>query len=133
MARFSLGREPGLELVGDGLGDVALEDEHVFQRPVVMLGPRGGVRARVHEPGVDAQPLAVALHAALDHVGHSQQAGDLAQVARCAGLVLHHRGAADDLQVGDLGQVGEHLILHAVRQERAAFVCAQVLEGQHGE
>jgi hypothetical protein len=81
-----LGREPRLELVGDGLGNVALEGKRILQRAVVVLGPWRGVRARVDELGVDAHALAVVLHAALDQVGDFELTGDLAQIARLASL-----------------------------------------------
>ena len=45
--------------------------------------------------------------------------------------VLHDAGAADDLQVGHLGQVGQDFVLHAIGEEAVGLVVAQVLEGQH--
>jgi len=45
---------------------------------------------------------------------YAQVGGDLAQVSLRAGLVLHHRCAADHFQVGHSGKTSEDFILHTV-------------------
>ena len=49
---------------------------------------------------------------------------DLPQITRRRVLVLHHAGAADHFQVGDLRQVGQDFIVHAVSKERVLLVFA---------
>jgi hypothetical protein len=59
---------------------------------------------------------------------HTECFCDFADVALSAGLVLHHRRAADDFEVGDLGKVGKNLILHTICEVSVLFIIAQVLE-----
>src|SRR5207244_4566438 len=59
--------------------------------------------------------------------------GDLAQIARDSALVLHHRCAADDFEVGNLSKVGKNLILYTISEISVLFIIAQVLERQHGD
>src|SRR5207253_1718308 len=59
--------------------------------------------------------------------------GDLAQIAHDSALVLHHRCAADDFEVGNLSKVGKNLILYTISEVSVLFIIAQVLEGQHGD
>src|SRR5438128_2100067 len=58
---------------------------------------------------------------------------DFAQIALSAGLVLHHGGATDHLEVGDLGEVGQDLVLHAIGEESVLFILAQISERQNGD
>ena len=62
---------------------------------------------------------------------HAELLADLAQIARRAALVLHHGGAADHFQVGDLRQVGQDLVLHAIGEEGVRFFFAQIFERKH--
>src|SRR5439155_15679287 len=48
--------------------------------------------------------------------------------SRRAGLVLHDRGAADHLQVGDSRKVSQNLVLHALGEEGVRFFFAQIFE-----
>ena len=49
---------------------------------------------------------------------------NFAQVTANAILVLHHRRPADHLQVGNLGQVTQNLVLHAIGEVRVLFIIA---------
>jgi hypothetical protein len=46
------------------------------------------------------------LNTSFHRIRYPEFVADLAQIARNAALVLHHRGAVDYLQIGDPGQVG---------------------------
>src|SRR6266481_4143783 len=50
---------------------------------------------------------------------------DLAQVALHAALILHHRGAADHFEIGQLGEVGQGFILHAVGKKCVVGVATE--------
>ena len=63
-------------------------------------------------------------------MGHSKLLPNLAQIARDAALVLHHRTAADHFQIGDLCQIGENFVLHSVGEEFVLFFLAQILKRQ---
>src|SRR4051794_9270852 len=64
---------------------------------------------------------------------HAKLLADFAQIALSPGLVLHHGRATDHLEVGDLGEVGQDLVLHAVGEEGVLFVLAQVSERKNGD
>jgi hypothetical protein len=64
---------------------------------------------------------------------YSELLADLAQIARRAGLVLHHRGAADHFQVRDLREVGQDLVLHTIGEESVRFLFAQIFKGKNGD
>src|ERR1700675_2904194 len=67
------------------------------------------------------------------HVGHAERLRDVAQVPHDSALVLHHRCAADDFEVGNPSKVGKNLILYTISKIRILFIIAQVLEGQYGD
>ncbi len=43
------------------------------------------------------------------------------------------RGAADHFQVGDLCQVRQDLVLHAIGEEGVGLFFAQIFEREHGD
>ncbi len=91
------------------------------------------VGARIDQLRVDSHLVPRPLHTTLEQMRHAQLLPDLAQVARRVALVIHHRGAADHFQVGEFGQSGQDLILHAVGEEGVVFIAAEIVEGQHGD
>ncbi len=131
--RLFRGRYSGAQLLGDGLGNLALDAESIVERPVVALRPerRGG--AGVDQLGIHPHLAGDPLHAALEQVRDAELLRDLAQIARCPGFVLHHAGAADHFEVRDLRQVGQDFVLHAVGEKRVLLVVAQVFKRQHGD
>ena len=74
------------------------------------------VSSGIDQLRADPDAISGALYVPFQNVSDTQGTGDLAQIAR-RGAVLHHRTATGDLQVGDLCQVGENLVLHAIRKE----------------
>jgi hypothetical protein len=55
---------------------------------------------------------------------------DAAQIALGIRPILHHRRPAYDFELGDLGEIIEDLILHAVRKVGVTLVIAEALERQ---
>ena len=45
--------------------------------------------------------------------------------------ILHHAGAADDLEIGNLRQLGQNVVLDTVGKGGVLFVVAQVFKRQH--
>jgi len=60
--------------------------------------------------------------------GHRSIA-DLAHISFAA--VIHHARSADHFEIGDLRQLGQDVVLHAVGKERVLFVVAQIFQRQH--
>jgi hypothetical protein len=63
------------------------------------------VGARVNQLRVHPNLVRRPLDTAFKQMGHAQLLPNLAQIARNAALVLHHRRAADHFQVRDLREV----------------------------
>jgi len=71
----------------------------------------------------------VSTHRSFQDVSYAQSIGNLAQIAFGVRPVLHHRGSANDFELGHLGQVIEDFILDTVTKIGVIFICADVLEG----
>ena len=95
-----------LELVRDGLCNLALDGKYIGQIAIVSLRPKMCVRPRIDQLGVDADTIGRALDTSFEEMRDTKSLADLTQVALDSGLVLHNRSAADDLQVCDSGEVG---------------------------
>ena len=133
IAAFLVRRKLGLQLIGDGFGDLALDGKDIGQIAIVGLRPQMRIGPRVDQLRVHPHLVGRALHAAFEYMRHAELLADLAQIARSAGLVLHHAGAADHFQVRDPGQVGEDFVLHAVGEKGVRFFFAQIFERKHGD
>jgi hypothetical protein len=123
--------QPGLQRVGDGIGDLGLDREGVDHLAVVGLGPEMEAVPDADQLGGHPQVLALPPHAAFHHVGHAQPPADLAQVFILV-LEIERRRAPGDLQVGDLGKAVDDLLGQAVGEILGLFEGAVVLERQHG-
>src|SRR5215510_13912585 len=77
--------------------------------------------------------VAGALHTAFHHMSYAQLRCNLAQITCNPALILHHRGAADHLQVSNLRQVGKDFVLHPISEEGVLFITAQILERQNSD
>ena len=91
------------------------------------------VIARIDQLRVHAHTIAHALHTAFHQMRDPELLRDLAQVARDSSLVLHHRSAADHFQVGDLGEVSQNFVLHAVGKKGVRLFFAEIFERQNGD
>ena len=121
------------EIHGQGCDDLAdhlvLQREHLDGRAVVPFGPQMPAVERVDELGVDPDVLAVPPHAALQHVANPQILGDLLHLGRLV-LVGPARVAGDDEDARQLGEVGDQILGHAVREVTLLRVATQIVEGQ---
>jgi hypothetical protein len=73
-----------------------------------------------------------AFNAAFHDMSHSESIRNLAQIAFHPWFVFHHRAAADDFQIRDLGQVIPDFSLNTHRKERLLWISAQTFERQNG-
>ena len=110
-----------------------MDGEDIGQIAIVGLRPEMRVLARIDQLRADPHFVGRALHAAFDDMRDAELLADLAQIARRAGLVLHHARAADHFQIGDLREVGQNLVLHPIGEKDVLFVAAQVFEGKHSD
>ena len=115
---------------GDAAGDFVLHGEDVAELAVVAFGPVMATGDRVDELRANAQPLAAAAHAALQHVAHAKLARDLAHVD---GAVLVDEGgvAGDDEQPSDVGKTGDQVLGEAIGEVVLIGIAAHIGEGQH--
>ena len=58
---------------------------------------------------------------------------DLAKVASCCVLLMHHTCATNYFQVSDFGEVSQDFILDAVSEIRVGFIFAQIFKRKHGD
>src|ERR1041385_7020738 len=129
---FFLGRDFGLELIGDRLRNLALDSKNICQTTVIFFRPKMRVR-----PGVDqlrgyAHLVAGALYAAFEYMRNAELLGDLAQVAIYGVSVLHHAGTTDYLQVSNFGEVRKDFVLNAVCEISVLFLIAEILKRKNG-
>jgi hypothetical protein len=123
-------REAYLEPLGHVDGDLALKLQHANKRAVVGARPQMGAGRGIDELNGDAQLVARAPHAALEHVGHVQLASDCSDIHR-GRLEDEGRAAGNDPQVRRLGQQVENLLGKAIGEVGLVAVRAQVEEAQH--
>jgi hypothetical protein len=79
---------------------------------------------RINQPCVNTDAVARALDTAFHDVGDAKLPADLGQIARDSAPVMFRRGAADYLQVRDLGEVGQDFVLHAVCEVSVLLIVA---------
>ena len=115
----------------DGSRQFVLDGEHVVEIAIVGVGPHRGAVAGVHQAGGDAQPVALAPHAALHHVADAQFLRDLGQVTPAAESLC--RGSRHHAQPAHLGEHGRQVLYQAEAEVVVLRIGAGVLEGQHGD
>ena len=84
---------------------------------------------RVDELDVDAQPIAGALNAALQHITHVQLAPDLLQIDVFS-LVGEGSVAPDHERPGDAREIGGQALRHAIDEVFLLGIAAEIGEGQ---
>src|SRR5437667_9672988 len=107
-------RKFGAQLISNGFGNLSLDRKNVIQWPVVMLGPKMNILARIEQLRADAHTIAGALHTTFEDVRNAKFPCDLAEIASNASLVLHHAYSADHLQIRYLRQVRQDFVLYAI-------------------
>ncbi len=105
-----------------------MDGEDIGQIAIVGLGPEMRVVAGIDQLGDHPHFVGRTLHAPLDNMRHAELLADLAQIARRAAFVLHDAGAADHFQVGNPGQMGQDLVLHALSKEGVCFLFAEIFK-----
>ena len=83
-----------------------MDGEDIGQIAIVGLRPQMRVGPRIDQLRIYPHFVGRALHTAFDDMRHAELLPDLAQIARRAAFVLHHRRAADHFQIRDLREVG---------------------------
>ena len=101
MIRSEMGPVTGtIAGLGDAAGDFLLNREHIFQLPVVTLGPHGMPGRGFHQLYRDANPIAGAADRPFEHVGSAKL---LAYLLRRDRLVAEgkHLRTGEDFQLRD--------------------------------
>ena len=68
--------------------------------------------------------------AAFQNMRYTEIVSDLTEISFAT--VFHHAGPADHLQIGDLRQLSQKVVLHAIDECRVFFLVAQVFKRQNG-
>src|SRR5207245_2188253 len=111
--------------------DLALDSEGVVQITVVFLRPDVRVGPRIDQLRIQMDSASVAADASLEHMGNTKGFTNLSNVAFAA--VRHHARSANDLEFGDLRQLGQNVVLHAISEKSVVHLTAQILKWEHGD
>ncbi len=111
-------------------GDLLLDGEHVFELPVVALGPDGMPRRGLYELCGDADAVPGAANGTFEHVGGVELLADLLRRHRLVAEGEHLR-AGKDLQLLDLRQLGDDVLGNPVAEVLILLRAALVLEVEH--
>src|SRR5438128_1894185 len=91
-----LWRELGLKLVGDFLGNLALNRENIGKIAIIGLRPKMRIGAGVNELRHYSDAVSRALNTSFQHMGHAELLPNFEQVPWVAALVEYDRSATDD-------------------------------------
>ena len=117
---FLRSRDLGVQSFGDSLRDLALDREQVIQIAIILLRPDVCVRARINQLRIQVNPITAPARASLQHVRHAKRIADLAHISFAT--IFHHAGPTDHLEIGDLRQLGQNVVLHAIREDGVFFL-----------
>jgi hypothetical protein len=120
-----------LKLVCNCLRDLALDRENIINRAIVVLRPDVSASAGVDQLGIQPNSASVPAHASFQNVRDTKGLTDLARVARAT--IWHDTRPANHLEIGDVGQLGQNVVLHAIGKEGVLFLLAQVFKWQHSD
>src|SRR5947207_11699508 len=84
------------------------------------------------ELSIDPDAVPLPLYAPLQNVMDAQLLGDLSYVDRLA-LIGPTRVTRDHEDAGELGEIGDEILGHAINEITLFGIGAQVVEGQHGD
>ena len=122
----------GIERIGDGAGQFALQGNRVRQGPIVALRPKLVPIVRINQRNVQKHAIALAAQATLENMPHSERSPDRRQIALRVGRITRRTQAANHFQVVDLGQARKNVFFDALDEEVVRRIAAQVPERQHG-
>ena len=127
---FFLRRQRNSQSLRDAARNLFLDREHVFQLPVVTLGPYRVPRGCLHQLRGNAYAAARAPNRTLQHVGRAQLLAHLLRRKRLVAKREHFR-SRENLQLRDLRNLRHHIFGDAVAKIFVFFCAALVLEIQH--
>src|SRR5689334_3129279 len=84
----------------------------------------------VDQLDVDPNPVPGPAHAALENRPNPESFSNLTHV-RSFSTIRHDRGAGDDLEVTDFGQISQDVILNAVSEIGVLFLVAKIFKWQY--
>src|SRR4029077_20414229 len=116
----------------DGVGDLVLYRENVFQLVVVTLRPEVSAGSNVTELHGNSHTVAALAYAAVDDIADAEFLGDLLQGYGFA-LVGEGRIARDDEEPAQLGQSGDEVLANAIGKIFLRRVIAHVGESEDGD
>ena len=125
-----LRRQGDIDFTGDAPGNFALQCQDVPNITFVGLPPELFLGRRPNKLGSDPHSIANAYHRPFDDRVDVQLPPDRRQWLPGL-LVGHHRGAGDDSQRRDLGDVRNQLVRHPVGKVVLRRVTREVLQRQH--
>ena len=124
--------EAELGLVGNRLGDFFLHRQQAAQPAIVLPRPQVSLVADLDQLGGDSHAAGVPPHAPLQHVLHSQLAGQAIQ--RLAATFVARDGGPRDhpqpLRI-EVAQSGDHLFRQAIAEVLLRWIAREILEGEH--
>ena len=120
------------QLSHDGLGELGLNREHVFQIARVIFRPLLFARVSLGEAGRDAHDVAGLAHAPFDQMCYAEFCSDLLR-GRILAFERKSRGPRGDMQSGNFLQHGQQLLTDAVGKIFASLVVAEIGEREHGD
>src|SRR5262245_54643718 len=119
--------------LGDDLThDLVLDQEYISHLAIELIGPNVGASLGVDELRRNAEIVASAPNAALEHIAHAELAPELGNVFRLP-LVLEGRIAREHTQVARSRQLGQDVLSQAVAEILLARVPAQIDEGEDSD
>src|SRR5271156_5327947 len=129
---FFLRRELDAQSLADAASDFVLDFEDVFQLAIVAFRPDGVTRLSADELRGDAQAIAGATQAAAEDARGVEFAADLGPGY---GLVAigQDGGAGEDLELFDLGKLGDDVFGHAIAEVFVVFAVAEIFEIEDGD
>ena len=127
---FFLRRQRDAQGLGDAPRDFLLDGEHVFELPVVALGPDGVPRRGFHELRGDAHAVAGAADGAFEHVGGAELLAHLLRGHRLVAERQHLR-AGKDFELLDLRELRDDVFGDPVAEVLVFLRAALIFEVEH--
>jgi hypothetical protein len=116
----------------DSSGDLVLDGKGVLKFAIVALGPAMGAGGGVDKLGTDADAVAGAANAALQHVARAKLTPDLSHVDALP-LVAEARVAGDDEQLGEPRQLCDDVLGDTVAEVFLIRIATHAGEGENGD
>src|SRR5262249_4084858 len=77
----------------------------------------------------DVDPVCLSTHTSFQNVRHLQGTADLTKVLFAP--VRHHACATDDLELGNLGQLGQNVVLHSISEKVTSLIITEIRKRQN--